>query len=338
MIEHGGQLSRLRRRYPQAPEPLIDLSTGINPRSYPLPPIPGTAYTRLPEEVHIRRLKEAAAAAYGARDPDLVAVAPGTQLLISSLPRILPAARVSVLSPGYGEHAAVWAAAGAAVTEGSGLDALAGGDVAVLCNPNNPDGRAFDPRAIVAFAGRQGGRLIVDEAFAEFAEAGLSAVPALPRPGLIVLRSFGKAYGLAGLRLGFLIAEPAVVRRVEAALGPWPVSGVAIHLACAALADEGWRRDAGDWLAGEGARLDALLAARGLAAVGGTSLFRLVRHDDAAAVAEALGRAGILVRDFAERPDWLRFGLPPDETAWSRLEAALGGGALTGQRQASRPR
>lgn len=333
MIPHGGQLSLLRRRYPEAPEPLIDLSTGINPFSYPLPPIPATAYTRLPEEVHIRRLKEAAAAAYGARDPGFVAVAPGTQLLISSLPRIFPAARVSVLSPTYGEHAAVWAAAGAAVSEGSGLDALEEGDVAVLCNPNNPDGRAFDPRAIVKLGGRRGGRLIVDEAFAEFAEAGFSAVPEIPLPGLIVLRSFGKAYGLAGLRLGFLIAEPAVVERVEAALGPWPVSGAAIHVACAALADSAWRRKAGDRLAQAGARLDGLLAARGIAAVGGTSLFRLVRHDDAPAAVEALGRAGILVRDFAERPDWLRFGLPPDEPAWSRLEAAL-----TGQIEASRPR
>ena len=327
MIRHGGQLSLLRRRYKDAPEPLIDLSTGINPFPYPLPPIPETAYTRLPEDVHIRRLQAAAAVAYGARDADLIAVAPGTQLLISSLPRILPASRVSILSPTYGEHAAVWAAAGAAVAEGSSPEGLADGDVAVLCNPNNPDGRSFDRRAIEelqARLARRGGRLIVDEAFAEFAEADLSVVPAVPQPGLAVLRSFGKAYGLAGVRLGFLIAERGVVERVQQALGPWPVSGVAIHLACAALGDAAWRRDTAGRLAAAGGRLDAVLAAHGLEAVGGTSLFRLVGHANAPAVAEALGRAGILVRNFPERPGWLRFGLPPDGDAWPRLETALG--------------
>lgn len=326
MIRHGGQLSRLRHKYPEAPEPLIDLSTGINPFPYKLPPIPATAYTRLPEETHIRDLREAAAAAYGAKGPELVAVAAGTQLLISSLPRMFPAARVSVLAPTYGEHAAVWAAAGAGVAEVSAPAALEDGDVAVLCNPNNPDGRAFDARAIGELAARKarhGGRLIVDEAFAEFAEAGLSAAPLVPQPGLMVLRSFGKAYGLAGLRLGFLVAERDVVDRVAQALGPWPVSGPAIHVACRALADTGWRRETGERLARAGARLDALLAQYGLEAVGGTSLFRLVRHRNAPAVADALGRAGILVRDFEERADWLRFALPPDEDAWSRLEAAL---------------
>ncbi len=329
MIHHGGQLSLLRQRYPEAPEPLIDLSTGINPFSYPVRSIPETAYTRLPEAAHIRELKEAAAAAYGARDPDLVAVAPGTQILISSLPRILPAGRVAIRSPTYGEFAAVWNAAGASVVESADTTVLEEGEVAILCNPNNPDGRRLDPKILRELQVRRalsGSRLIVDEAFAEFSEAGLSVVPAVPQPGLIVLRSFGKAYGLAGLRLGFLIAEPDIARGVEAALGPWPVSGIAIRVALTALRDEAWREQMAERLARAGERLDSLLSAHGLAAVGGTSLFRLVGHRDAPAIAAALGRAGILVRDFPERPDWLRFGLPPDEAAWARLQAALAAG------------
>ena len=216
MIHHGGELSFLRQRYPDAPEPLVDLSTGINPFPYPVPPIPETAYTRLPEAVHIRTLKKAAAAAYGARDADLVAVAPGTQILISSLPRLFPARRVAIRSPTYGEFAPVWDAAGANVVEGAGTEVLEEGDVAILCNPNNPDGRGLDPERVLELQARRaraGGCLIVDEAFAEFSEANRSVVPALPRQGLIVLRSFGKAYGLAGLRLGFLIAEPEIARR-----------------------------------------------------------------------------------------------------------------------------
>ena len=326
MIHHGGQLSLLRQRYPGAPEPLIDLSTGINPFPYPVPPIPETAYTRLPETEDIGKLKAAAAAAYGACDPDLIAVAPGTQILISSLPRIFPAERVVIRSPTYGEFAAAWSAAGAAVVESAGIESLEEGDVAILCNPNNPDGSGLAPtklQELQARRARAGGRLVVDEAFAEFSEANLSVVPALPRPGLIVLRSFGKAYGLAGLRLGFLVAEPDIVIRVEEALGPWPVSGIAIHVALAALGDEGWRGRMKERLARTGERLDSLLSSQGLEAVGGTSLFRLVRHDKAPWIAEALGRAGILVRDFPERPGCLRFGMPPDEAAWRRLEAAL---------------
>lgn len=326
MIHHGGQLSLLRQRYPGAPEPLIDLSTGINPFPYPVPPIPETAYTRLPETVHIRALKEAAATAYGARDPDLVAVAPGSQILISLLPRVFPAAQVTIRSPTYGEFAAVWNAAGAAVVQGAGIDLLEQGDIAILCNPNNPDGRTLDGGKLRELQVRRagaGGRLIVDEAFAEFSEADLSVVPLLPQPGLIVLRSFGKAYGLAGLRLGFLIAEPDIATKVEGALGPWPVSGIAIHAAVAALGDKAWREAMTERLARTGERLDSLLSSHGLDAVGGTSLFRLVRHDNAPAFAAALGRAGILVRDFPEKPDWLRFGMPPDEAAWGRLESAL---------------
>ncbi len=326
MIHHGGELSFLRQRYPDAPEPLVDLSTGINPFPYPVPPIPETAYTRLPEAVHIRTLKKAAAAAYGARDADMVAVAPGTQILISSLPRLFPAQRVAIRSPTYGEFAPVWDAAGANVVQGAGTEVLEEGDVAILCNPNNPDGRGLDPGQVLELQvrrARAGGCLIVDEAFAEFSEANRSVVPALPRQGLIVLRSFGKAYGLAGLRLGFLIAEPEIAGRVEEALGPWPVSGIAIHAAVKALGDEVWRQETADRLARAGERLDSLLSSHGLEAVGGTSLFRLVRHDRASAIAAALGRAGILVRDFPERSDWLRFGMPPDGPAWQRLEAAL---------------
>ncbi len=331
MIHHGGQLSLLRQRYPEAPEPVIDLSTGISPFPYPVPPIPETAYTRLPEAVHIRELKEAAAAAYGARDPDLVAAAPGTQILISSLPRILSAERVAILSPTYAEFAAVWEAADAAVVEGADTDVLEEGDVAILCNPNNPDGRMMEPAFLQDLQARRmhsGGRLIVDEAFAEFSEAELSVVPAMPQPGLMVLRSFGKAYGLAGMRLGFLIAEPDVVRQVEDALGPWPVSGIAIHVAIAALRDDAWREETAERLAKVVERLDSLLSAHGLEAVGGTSLFRLVRHDNAPIIAAVLGRAGMLVRDFPERSDWLRFGLPPDEAAWTRLEEALAAAPL----------
>jgi len=326
MIHHGGRLEALRKRFPDAPEPLIDLSTGINPFSYPIPTIPPEAYTRLPEEGQIRELKEAAATAYRCRDPDLIAVAPGTQLLISSLPRVLPSDHVSVLSPTYAEHAASWSNAGAEVSAITSLDDVPEHGTVVWCNPNNPDGRSVPAADLVArqqTRANQGGLMVVDEAFAEFAEANLSAAENMPQRGLILLRSFGKAYGLAGVRLGFMIAERHIVQRVEEALGPWPVSGISIHIAKAALGDNAWRSTMACRLTRECTALDDLLTSFGFALVGGTSLFRLVRHEEASEVAEKLAQAGILVREFPENPHRLRFGLPPDEMARKRLRKAL---------------
>ncbi|MFZ6761976.1 threonine-phosphate decarboxylase CobD [Pseudoroseomonas sp. WGS1072] len=325
-LEHGGRLDAARRRFPGAPEPFLDLSTGINPVPWPLPPLPPTAFTRLPEPEAEAALRAVAAAAYGAADPAMVAAAPGTQLLIQLLPRLFPQPRLRVLGPTYAEHAACWRAAGTVVEEVEEAAALAGGGAALLCNPNNPDGRRLPRDALRALADRmaeRGGLLVVDEAFADL-EPG-EAEPAaalLPHPALILLRSFGKSYGLAGLRLGFALAAPERAMAIRAALGPWAVSGPALAIGRAALPDAAWRLAAAARLAGDAARLDGLLEDAGLRVVGGTRLFRLARGE-AGAWHARLGRAGILTRAFAARPDWLRFGLPGDEAGWARLEAAL---------------
>ena len=304
-----------QRRFPSAPEPWIDLSTGINPVAYPVPPLPATAFTRLPEPDALDALQAAAAAAYGVRDPAMVVAAPGTQVLISLLPRLVPQRAVTVLGPTYAEHAAAWADAGANVR----LLPLPKGEggAFVLCNPNNPDGRWVPVADLLARVGQ--GLLVVDEAFADFAPAG-SLAPHLPLPGTIVLRSFGKSYGLAGIRLGFALAEPGLAALIRTALGPWAVSGPALHVGTHALRDPAWLADAGARLHRDGARLDALLGRAGLRAVGGTALFRLVDGDPG--WADRLGRAGILVRRFSDAPGRLRFGIP-GPGGWDRLAAAL---------------
>ncbi len=326
MIHHGGRLRALRRLYPDAPDPLVDLSTGINPFPYSFPPLPAEAHTRLPDVDDIGALKAIAADAYGCASPDLIAVAPGAQILISSLPHVLSARRVAILSPTYGEYAAAWRGSGADVREVTDRASLIEADVGVLCNPNNPDGQMHDPAGLLDLVeDRKSGdfRLIVDEAFAEFSAAGCSAAPYMPRSGTILLRSFGKAYGLAGVRLGFLVSDRETVAAVQRLFGPWPISGAAIHMARAALQDSEWRRAMGVRLADAAGRLDALLEANGFEILGGTDLFRLALREDAERVAVALGRAGLLVRNFPERRDWLRFGLPPNQKAWSRLERVL---------------
>ncbi len=326
-IDHGGRLAEARMRWPDAPEPWIDLSTGINPIAYPMPKLTPGDLTRLPEPEDEARLCATAAACYGVADPAMVAAAPGTQILISLLPLLTPSPDVAVLGPTYAEHAASWRAAGAGVTEVGDLAALRGAHSAVLCQPNNPDGRRHPPAMLLDLAAtlaRRGGVLVVDEAFADLEGDGLSVAPSLPCPGLVVLRSFGKAYGLAGIRLGFLLADPGLTARVRTCLGPWAVSGPALRGGLAALADGAWRAQAAARLAADGARLNGMLAQAGLPVVGGTRLFRLVESRAAQDWHGRLARAGILVRRFAARPEWLRFGVPGDEGAWARLEECLG--------------
>ena len=317
---HGGDLGAARAAFPYAPSPWIDLSTGINPVPYPVPPLDPAAWTALPDAGAARALEAAAAHAYGA-DPAGVTAAPGTEALIYLLPRLSPARRVGVLGPTYGDHARSWAAAGATVETVGTLDGLAGFDAAVVVNPNNPDGRLVAPADLSALAGRVG-LLVVDEAFADVVPPAWSLAPA-PPPNAVVLRSFGKFYGLAGLRLGFAVAAPERAAALRAALGPWAVSGPAIAVGRAALADDAWAASARARLARDAARLDALLSACGAEVVGGTALFRLVAVDGAARRFASLARAGLLTRPFADRPDRLRFGLPGDGAAWRRLGEAL---------------
>jgi cobalamin biosynthetic protein CobC len=323
---HGGALEVARRLAPQAPEPWADLSTGINPHAFPLPHLEPDAWRRLPDAEALTKLEAAAAQRYGAAAQSVVA-SPGSQALIHALSHILPRGAVGVLAPTYGGFAAAFAAAGARVVEAKRLEDMADLDVAIVVNPNNPDGRVT-PRAglldLHERLARRGAMLIVDEAFADFdGEESLAA--SLPTSGAVVLRSFGKTYGLAGLRLGFALASPDIARSLRAALGPWPVSGPAIAIGANALADSDWVEATRARLGKDAARLDTLLRGAGWRIIGGTRLFRLAAPADARAAFKRLLAAGILARPFAEAPDWLRFGIPGDENAWERLAAALRG-------------
>jgi cobalamin biosynthetic protein CobC len=327
-MAHGGMLSLARRMFPRAPTPFLDLSTGINPVPYPMPILPNDAFTRLPDADDEASLRAVAAIAYGASDPAMVAAAPGTQILISLLPHLMAphGQKVAILSPTYGEHAASWRAAGCGIVETTQFSDLAEAAIAVVCNPNNPTGLRITPGRLLALADQlaaKGGMLVVDEAFADLEPGPLSVVPHLPHPAILVLRSFGKTYGLAGLRLGFLIGVPELAARARAALGPWAVSGPALAAGLQALPDLGWRVQATQRLGRDGAKLDKLLQARAMELIGGTNLFRLYRGQGAASMFDRLGSAGILVRRFETTPDHLRFGLPATGEDWARLEAAL---------------
>lgn len=318
-LEHGGDLGAARRRFPNAPQPWINLSTGINPHPYPAGDLPVDCLARLPESHALAALEVAAAQAYGAPDAGAVVAASGAQALIQILPRLLAGRRVGVLGPTYEEHALSWRRAGRDVASCASPEELADFDVGVIVNPNNPTGRLVARETLVALARRT--RLVVDESFADFSP-GASVADEAADIGAIVLRSFGKAYGLAGLRLGFAIAPADIAAGLRDELGPWPVSGPAIAIGRQALCDHAWRDAARRGLDESAGRLDSLLAAAGFEIVGGVSLFRLAAHERAQAIADALGRAGIHVRRFSAAPHWLRFGIPADGE-WPRLAAAL---------------
>jgi cobalamin biosynthetic protein CobC len=319
MLDHGGNLDVAMRRFGGRVEDWIDLSTGINRRPYPVSELGLRHWTALPSRADIQSLHEAAREAYDATAP-LLAMA-GAQAAIQLLPRLARSGRARILGPTYNEYAAAFRAADWVVEEVADLDALAGADLAVIVNPNNPDGRQHDPVKLLALLPRVG-RLVVDESFADTVP-GLSLASQAGRPGLLILRSFGKFYGLAGLRLGFVLGSEADIAALATMSGPWPVSGAAIAIGRRALADRDWTTATTARLAQESLRLDALVQARGFRLVGGTPLFRLYETADANVVQEQLGRARIWSRIFPGTPGWLRLGLPGDETEWTRLSAAL---------------
>ncbi len=323
---HGGDLTAAGNLFPGAPEPWLDLSTGINAVPYPVAALSAAAFSRLPEAAEISALEHAAAEFFGLSASAEAVAAPGTQSLINWLPRLFSARTFGVLGFAYAEHELVWAASGAEVRICDTIDELAECDGAVVVNPNNPDGRLLPANELAALARRMGGqgkRLIVDEAFIDFLPREKSLAPFLPLPGLIVLRSFGKTFGLAGLRLGFALAGPDDVALLRAALGPWAVSGAAVEIGQRAYADRAWLAQSAARLERDGERLDALLRDSGFEIIGGTPLFRLARHEQAQEIFRRLGADGILTRPFAARPDWLRFGIPAAEADFHRLAEIL---------------
>jgi cobalamin biosynthesis protein CobC len=322
MPAHGGNLNEAVARHDRPRDEWIDLSTGINPRHYPVPVLPPNAWHRLPEPD--RRLAEAAQSYYNA--PQMLPVA-GTQAAIQALPRLRPHSRVAIASPTYAEHAHCWRQAGHAVDEidRGALDAAVDAcDVMVVCNPNNPTGTTIDPDTLLEWSTRIAARqgwLIVDEAFADTMPH-LSVAAWTQQPGLIVLRSVGKFFGLAGLRLGFVAAHAALLDQLAAILGPWSVSGPAQDIGRAALSDHAWQADTRLRLRRDGERLQTLLSRHGVAS-SGSALFQWWPEPRAAQFHEHMACHGIWVRRFEHGAHGIRIGLPGNENEWQRLQDAL---------------
>lgn len=319
--DHGGDLDAAMRRFGGDVGDWLDLSTGINPVPYPVPPLSRHAVAALPTKSNINALRDAAASCYGTRAH--VTPLAGAQAAIQAVPHLASPGLARVLAPTYNEHAAALRAQGWSVEEVARFDSLAGAGCAVLVNPNNPDGTRLDPERVMALAD-QVGLLVVDESFADPKPA-LSLAPRLHEgpENIIALRSFGKFYGLAGLRLGFALSSQKIACALAELAGPWPVSGPAIEVALRALQDTAWQAETTARLTRDAVRLDALATRAGWSLVGGTPLFRTYATADAAAAQSNLGRYHIWSRIFPYSRHWIRLGLVGTAAGWERLEAVL---------------
>jgi cobalamin biosynthetic protein CobC len=320
MLEHGGRLRAAARRYGIPESEWLDLSTGINPDGWPVPSVPAEIWQALPQDDD--GLNAAACGYYGTTR--LLAVS-GSQAAIQALPSLRSSAKVALVAPSYAEHAHAWRRCGHEVVGVPAEEILqADADVKVIVNPNNPTGKLFSRDELLSLYARvaaRGGWLVVDEAFMD-ATPEHSLASACPRPGLIVLRSIGKFFGLAGARVGFVLAEENVLQPLAELLGPWPIAAPSRYVSALALRDMAWQRAARESLPQAAQRLAELLRAHGLSPTGGCSLFQWVRCADAANVHQQLARQGVLTRLF-EQPASVRFGLPRDEAQWARLADAL---------------
>ena len=311
--DHGGGIDAACARWGGKRADWLDLSTGINPRPYPLQELPASCWTALPDRGAAMALEAAARRFWNVPEGAAALAAPGASALIALLPLLARPGRAAIPAPTYNEHAAAFAAQGWRVD--AAADPAPGAEALVLVHPNNPDGRLHEARTAEAPL------VVIDESFCDVTPDH-SLIAQAARPGRLVLKSFGKFWGLAGLRLGFAFGDPELIARLAALLGPWPVAGPAQEIGRRALEDDAWAARTRARLAADAARLDELLAKAGAACVGGTSLFRLYESETAQALHEKLARQRILTRVFPYEARWLRLGLP-DGTGWGRLEAAL---------------
>jgi cobalamin biosynthetic protein CobC len=222
--------------------------------------------------------------------------------------------------PGYRTHGAMIAGSTPITPEAMASSTAA---TLILANPNNPDGRLLSRDHLLALVEARPGWTALDEAFVD-THPGHSLAPMIDDARrLVIFRSFGKFFGLAGLRLGFVLGPRPLLATLRARLGAWPVCAAALAIGTAAYRDTGWIAQMRARLVAEADALDAALARRGYQATGQSPLFRLIACKDGPALFAHLAAQAILTRPFEDHPGWLRLGLPTDEAARARLIAAL---------------
>ena len=310
--QHGGKLNTAIKFFGGSSSEWLDLSTGINPREYPIPKINLKIWKNLPDDAEFSDLEKAARNFWNIPDETSIISASGASALIALIPRVSPSKTVSIPSPTYSEHAISFRAADYRQIEENA-------EVQVIVNPNNPDGSVWNADDVLK---RHRKLTIIDESFCDTVKEN-SLIELSGIAGFIILKSFGKFWGLGGLRLGFAIGLEQTLKPIRQALGPWQVSGPALNIGTLALKDLNWAHENRRFLEKQSTRLDALMNKHNATVIGGTSLFRLYHVDKASSVFEKLALKKILSRTFEYNQNWLRLGMPGNRPNWLKLQEAL---------------
>lgn len=322
---HGGELVKAAREYGIEPFKWLDLSTGINPNGYAIKDLPQSCFHRLPDPTDVMELEAVAREAYGVpADVGLIA-APGSEALIQALPQIFQKTNVAILSPTFSSHEASWQRYGHSVRQISHINDLQDETVVVVVNPNNPDGSLIKPKMFKKVSQQlkeRGGVLVIDEAFAD-CNPEISFVPRHDNGSVIVLRSVGKFYGLAGIRLGFAVGPNRYLQRLKGLMGDWAVSGPAIEIGRNALGDKDWKAKTFQLLEIQSAMHKEVFQRLEVKVVGGTSLFNLIEVSDARTLHHQLAKRAIWTRRFDYNPQWLRIGLCKSQSELKQFEGIL---------------
>ena len=327
--KHGGSIAEIETIFGSPAQEWLDLSTAINPWPYPISSLPDSVWHRLPEVSHLMTTVDVVRSYSQTPKEAGIIAAPGSQAVIQLLPRLIAPTSVAIIGPTYCEHQYCWNMAGhhtVIVHEPKHFDrVITDYKIVIVTNPNNPTGRTIDSDTLLWVTKKMAennGLLVVDEAFADI-DPHSSMAPYAGQEALIIIRSFGKFFGLAGLRLGFAITTQELAKRLRTAFGPWAVSGPALAIAQQAYQDDLWIQNTRTHLRTAAHTLDTLLAQHRLCVIGGTSLFRLIQTPDARALFTKTCYAGIMLRGFEGHPTWLRVGLPPHSDALERLSRAI---------------
>lgn len=328
-MQHGGDLSKAVQTYAIEKWKWMDLSTGVNPNGYAIERLPQSCFEKLPDSQELTALAEAARRAYQVPDKQGLIAAPGSEFLIQALPQTRNLSKVAILGPTFSSHEAGWRRYGHQVRLISQLDEIDDETVVVIVNPNNPDGRVLKPGQIKKLAGellKRGGLLVIDEAFVDVMPE-VSFVPKEPLENLVILRSIGKFFGLAGVRLGFAVGPNRLLDPLRESLGAWAVSGPAIAIGTEVLNDRDWQEQTRSVLRLQASQHRDVYEGYGVKIVGGTPLFQLIEVDDARKVHHELAKRAIWTRLFDYNTNWLRVGLCKTQTDLrqfaDRLETVL---------------
>jgi len=309
--DHGGGLDDAILKYGGNRTNWLDLSTGINPIPYPIPKVPNHFWHSLPDSQAQSALLSAARKFWKVPNGANIIASSGVSQLIAMLPSLLPVNCVEIIGPTYNEHAAAFQSSGWTVGQT--------GSVRVIVHPNNPDG---NQHVISKQDAKNTDLMIIDESFCDVTPDE-TLINLTDQNNVIVLKGLGKFWGLAGLRLGFAVAAPELIKKITDRVGPWAISGPAQFIGQAALTDNSWIIKTRSRLREDSLRLDNLMIEYGNKPLGGTDLFRLYEVKNATKTQNTLAKKFIWTRIFPYSTNWLRLGIPGTEAQWTQLINAL---------------